>query len=143
MGAMSSREHAATVAEHRFDPRAALAGAAGLAGAGAGLVGVKLLTGVGVACPFRALTGLLCPLCGSTAMGVALVRGDLASAWGHNPLVLTGFLALAVSSLVWIIEILGGPAVRPPSWMRPVTQRRAYLAGGVVLTLFGVLRNLA
>lgn len=64
-------------------------------GTAAVLGGVYALTGRGVPCPFLALTGWWCPVCGSSRMGVALLRGDVAAAWGWNPfmLVLGGLLA--------------------------------------------------
>ena len=37
-------------------------------------------------CPFHALTGLPCPLCGSTHALLALAHGDLRAAFGWNPL---------------------------------------------------------
>ena len=47
------------------------------------------LTGHGLPCPFRALTGYLCPGCGMTRAGVAILGGDFAKAWQYNPLSLT------------------------------------------------------
>ena len=38
-------------------------------------------TGFGLPCPFLALTGWQCPLCGGTRMGSALLHGDLVSAF--------------------------------------------------------------
>lgn len=141
MGAMSGQPPTAEGRQDAFDVRAALLGAGGLLAAGSLLVGLKIATGRGVACPFRALTGFLCPLCGSTSMAEALVRGDPAAAWSYNPVVLVALILLAVCTVAWIIEVLGGPALRPPAWMRPVTQRRVYVVGGVILGVFGVLRN--
>ncbi len=40
----------------------------------------------GPVCPFRALTGVSCALCGMTHAVVALGRGDLGAALGHHPL---------------------------------------------------------
>ncbi len=39
-------------------------------------------------CPIHQLTGLLCPGCGGTRAVLALLHGDLAAAWRHNPLLL-------------------------------------------------------
>jgi hypothetical protein len=38
-------------------------------------------------CWVRRLTGLPCPTCGATRCAMSLVHGDLAAAWGHNPLI--------------------------------------------------------
>ena len=42
------------------------------------------LTGLGIPCPFHAVTGLHCPGCGVTRMCVALARLDFAAAWDAN-----------------------------------------------------------
>jgi hypothetical protein len=38
-------------------------------------------------CWFRRLTGLPCPTCGATRSALSLAHGELAAAWGHNPLI--------------------------------------------------------
>src|SRR5262249_32195952 len=53
------------------------------------------------ACPFHALTGLLCPVCGFTRALAALVAGRWQEAVHANPLVAIGAPVLAV-------RILGG-----------------------------------
>jgi len=57
---------------------------------GFGLAAVYQLTGgqIGIPCILHATTGLNCPLCGSTRMAAALLRGDLDAAWHFNPVVL-------------------------------------------------------
>jgi hypothetical protein len=45
-------------------------------------------TGFFPICPFRALTGLACPGCGSTRAMHALVHGDLIAAFKFNPLLI-------------------------------------------------------
>lgn len=60
--------------------------------------GVFALTGRGVPCPFLMVTGWLCPVCGASRMGVALLHGDLSGAWSANPFVL---LLGPVLALVW------------------------------------------
>ena len=46
-------------------------------------------------CPFRIVTGLPCPACGTTRAVGALLSGDLESAWSLNPM---GLLAVAVGA---------------------------------------------
>lgn len=42
--------------------------------------------GGGLPCPFRALTGVVCPLCGMTHATLALGAGDLGAAFAAHPL---------------------------------------------------------
>lgn len=54
-------------------------------------------------CPFRAITGLPCPTCGSTRMVEALAAGNAARAFQSNPmvfLILAGIAIWAMCSLV-------------------------------------------
>ncbi|MHB1009594.1 MAG: DUF2752 domain-containing protein, partial [Propionibacteriaceae bacterium] len=69
---------------------------------GLGLGALYLLTGFGVPCPFRAMTGWLCPLCGGTHMAESLIRGDLAAAWAANPVVLVVGVLTGVRTFGWM-----------------------------------------
>jgi hypothetical protein len=64
-------------------------------------------------CPFRALTGLLCPGCGGTRMAYDLMHGHLATAWHDNALLLvaTPFVLLLLGR--WLRDALRGRR-RPP-----------------------------
>lgn len=53
-------------------------------------------------CPFRALTGLLCPLCGSLRAAHALAHGHLGEAFLLNPLTL-------VLGALFVVERAAGP----------------------------------
>ncbi|SEQ83845.1 Protein of unknown function [Microlunatus flavus] len=133
-------------AEHGFRPQEALRPLAGFFAAGLGLSALYATTGVGLPCPFRVVTGWDCPLCGGTRMGSALLHGDVGTAFADNALALVGIALLGVSGVLWVLEALGGPAVRPPLalrrlWGRTTTTQRlvAFLAVAAVWT---VLRNL-
>lgn len=123
----------------QFSAVGALRGVGSFAVAG---VGLSLLgrVGVGVGCPWRALTGTLCPLCGSTHLGMALLRLDVAGAWAANPFVFGVLVGVGVLTVLWTVEALGGPAARLP---RPFTRSvdRWWLALGVLALTWGVLRN--
>jgi hypothetical protein len=82
--------------------------------AGLALTALYATTGVGLPCPFRALTGWDCPLCGGTRMGDALLHGEIGAAFEFNPLALVGLLILGVLGALWALEAAGGPAVRLP-----------------------------
>ncbi|MGC3994936.1 MAG: DUF2752 domain-containing protein [Propionicimonas sp.] len=104
------------------------------------LSGAYAVAGVGVPCPWRALTHTLCPFCGSTTLGASLLHGDVAAAWRANPFVFLLLVGLALASVGWLVEALGGPTVRLPG--RRLDQRRWYIGLGVVAIGFAVVRNL-
>lgn len=65
--------------------------------AGFAYLGFCLSTGMSLPCPFRLLTGYLCPGCGVTHMALALAHGDLYGAMSANPaILLTAPLMLAL-----------------------------------------------
>ncbi|HEX3197354.1 MAG TPA: DUF2752 domain-containing protein [Propionibacteriaceae bacterium] len=124
--------------------------AAGYVGAlfagGLALSALYATTGVGLLCPFRALTGWDCPLCGGTRMGAALLHGDVLAALGFNPLALMGLVILGVLGALWTVEAAGGPAVRLP---RPLAERLRHLRptqwltlGLLVALIYTIARNL-
>lgn len=85
--------------------------------AGAGLLCAGLLyawvvipMGVVIPCPFRLITGYLCPGCGVTRMCLAFLRGDPAAAYGYNKglfLILPLLAALILSALYRYIRGIG------------------------------------
>jgi hypothetical protein len=113
---------------------------------GLGLSVLYATTGVGLPCPFRALTGWQCPLCGGTRMGAALLHGDLAAAYAFNPLALVALGVLAAVAALWVIEVSGGPAVRLPRRVTSWVQRVPTMLWASLLLLiavgYTVLRNL-
>lgn len=119
----------------------ALARVAGVGGVGAVITAVYVATGKGITCPSLRL-GFLCPFCGGTRMAAAVVRGDLGQAFGWNPFLFVGGVVLGLASLAWLVELLGGPQVRPPSRFGPITQTRVYWVLGVLALLFTLARNL-
>ncbi len=125
-----------------FQPVTALRGLAAFAIVGVGISGVAVVTGWGLPCPWRALTGTLCPLCGATHVGMALLRGDLAAAWAANPFVLAGLVVLVGLGVIWTIEALGGPAVRAPRGVR-LGGRGVWVTIGLLAFAFTLWRNLA
>jgi hypothetical protein len=115
-------------------------------GYGVSLSALYATTGIGVPCLFRTVTGWQCPFCGGTRLGSALLHGDVVGAFGDNPLVLIGLTVLGILGLLWTIEVLGGPKLRPP---RAITERlvrvhptRWLVLGLVVAVVYTLLRNL-
>ena len=136
----------AAALERRSRARTGVAYLGGFFGLGLGLSALYATTGLGVVCPFRAVTGWDCPLCGGTRMGSALLHGDVATAFAFNPLALVLIAALGVVGVLWTVEALGGPAVRAPAALRAVGRRLSpsqWLVVGLVLAaVYTVLRNL-
>lgn len=129
-----------TATSNGFRAGTALRGLAAFAATGVGLSVLAATTGVGVPCPWRMLTGTLCPFCGGTHVGVALLRGDLAAAWAANQFVLAGLVLLSLLGALWTVEALGGPSVRPPRVLR-AGSGRGWLLIGVLALAFAVWRN--
>ncbi len=133
-------------ARPRSAARAGLPVTAGILAGGVALSATFAITGIGLPCPFRALTGWQCPLCGGTRMGDALLHGDLWSALLANPVALGAVVVLTVLSVLWTVEILGGPAVRPPRRLGRQLDRVpgwVWLVVGAAVALgYTVLRNL-
>ncbi len=89
-----------------------------------GVIGAPLcalvLAGVGYlpvgwlpACRFHRVTGWPCPTCGASRSLSELVRGDVAAAWGLQPLLLLGAaLALAYVVYAGIVVIMRLPRLR-------------------------------
>lgn len=121
----------------------------GLATVGVGglaLAAVYQLSGgrIGIPCLLKTTTGLDCPLCGSTRMAAALLRGDLDAAWHFNaPVLLIGPMigvAVGYQLLAWSLErarILRLPRLRLSARSVDLLVKLA-VAG---MLLFGVLRN--
>ena len=124
--------------------------AAGYVGAffagGLALSALYATTGIGLPCPFRALTGWDCPLCGGTRMGGALLHGDVQAAFGFNPLAFVGLVILTALGALWTLEAVGGPSVRLPEpvaeRLRRVSPMRWLLAGLSLAVIYTVARNL-
>ena len=122
------------------DARSGLKNLAMFGAIGLSISGLYALTGVGIPCPWRQVTHTLCPLCGATTMGAALLHGDVAAAWAANPFVLILLVAATVVAGFRVVEVLGGPAVRLPA--RLSDQRLWYGLIGTAALVFMVARNL-
>jgi Protein of unknown function (DUF2752) len=103
-------------------------------------------TGFGLPCPFRAVTGWDCPLCGGTRMGDALLHGDVGAAFGFNPLALIGLFIFGTLGALWAVEAAGGPAVRLPGpfaeRLRRLRANHWLAAALVVAVVYTFARNL-
>lgn len=103
-----------------------------------GISGWVTATRLGVAlpgCPFRTLTGLDCPGCGSTRCLSALTEGDLTRAFDHNLLV-----PMALVLLVWHGVVTIGNRLGWWSHTAPLTHRWAARAVLVTVLAFWAIR---
>lgn len=67
-----------------------------------------------IPCPFKWLTGLLCPLCGGTRMAYDLMHGEVVTAFHDNAVLLTlGGPAVAYAVGRWLAAGLRGRVYRP------------------------------
>ena len=92
-------------------------------------------------CPFHELTGLWCPICGSTRAASALAHGDVIAALRHNALLLP---TLAMLVWLWATYAVRAfvPATAGARWARsPVRLGRRPWLLLVVVGAFFVLRN--
>ncbi|MER6842464.1 DUF2752 domain-containing protein [Streptomyces platensis] len=67
-----------------------------------------------IPCPFKWLTGLLCPLCGGTRMAYDLMHGDVVTAFHDNAVLLTlGGPVMAYAVVRRLVAGLRGREYRP------------------------------
>lgn len=86
-------------------------------------------------CPFRAVTGLDCPGCGTLRAIHALTRGDVAVALDHNVVTVLLVPILVAAWVVWVLRVRDGRgAPAPPAWA-------GYSVAGA-LAAFWVVRNI-
>jgi Protein of unknown function (DUF2752) len=83
-------------------------------------------------CPFHSMTGLWCPLCGSTRAGYALLHGQFGTALGDNALFV---MSLPLLVLLWGRRSMrGGTGRLLPRWL--------YVPALLIVLAYGVVRNL-
>jgi hypothetical protein len=130
----------------RFRPETGLKWIGGFFAYGLGMTVLYTSTGVGLPCPFRAVTGWSCPLCGGTRMGDALLHLDLGAAFAHNPLAFASLVLFATLGVLWTVQVAGGPAPRLPKRVRDrvaaVRSTTWLVAGAIGMVGYTVLRNL-
>lgn len=91
-----------------------------------------LFAGGLLACPFKSLTGIPCPGCGTTRAALALARLDVAGAFVHYPL----------PALAWTLFLAGGLWAGWRAWReRPLPEPRRLPTWGKVGIVAAVLAN--
>ena len=94
-------------------------------------------TGLGVPCPFHAVTGWLCPGCGVTRMCLALFRWDWPAAWNANPVLLMTLPVLAVLGVRLAVRYVREGGIAGSKW-----ESALLWAMTALLIVWGVARNL-
>ena len=91
------------------------------------------------ACPFRSLTGLLCPGCGSQRAIHHLLNFDIAGAFHENML-----LVIAIPYLIagWVIELIPRPSAVLLKWRKIFYGPRAIFFIIFVIITYWILRNI-
>lgn len=92
-------------------------------------------THLGIPCPFRTITGWLCPGCGITHMLIALIQLDFHTAYLENP-----FLLLTLPFLIG--EILYQRYLQLTKQVNPQWNQVLLWLYVIALIIFGILRNL-
>ena len=103
-------------------------GAAGVVYAG---VGDPAQSGGFPACPFHAMTGWWCPMCGSMRGIHKLVRGDVVGALSSNALLAVTLPLIAWLWLAWVV-----PSLR----FKRIPMAAVWVFVGVAV-VFGIARN--
>jgi hypothetical protein len=109
-------------------------GAAGLAAAGAAALypTIQRVTGLGLPCPLRTITGIPCPLCGMTTAAVNLSKGDAAAALAANPFVFA-VLGLTITGLVLLAAREVGSLKKPAMWSPAARRKCGYVIAGLAV----------
>ncbi|CAI3361527.1 Protein of uncharacterised function (DUF2752) [Enterococcus cecorum] len=92
-------------------------------------------THLGIPCPFRTITGWLCPGCGITHMLIALIQLDFHTAYLENP-----FLLLTLPFLIG--EIIYQRYLQLTKQVNPQWNQVLLWLYVIALIIFGILRNL-
>lgn len=96
-------------------------------------------TGIGIPCPFRMLTGWLCPGCGITTLFMRLLSGDIRGSFEANP-----FILLTSPVLITILAV-NEYFILTPSCKRPRIKKLLDILCVIyviALLAFGVVRNI-
>lgn len=112
-----------------------------LAGAGTclfvGLADPTTPGGITPPCPTKALTGVICPGCGSARMIYSLLHWDIRSALAYNAVGVIAVVLLIWSYIAWVSRrVFGRHIARWDTW------RWAPMIAGIVVVVWFVIRNL-
>ncbi len=95
------------------------------------------LTGFGIPCFIRALTGIECPGCGVTRMLIALIRLDFKASFGFNPVVFCALPFLAICFGAQAVKFIKTGKNDLALWQNIIIWMIS-----AALLIFGIIRNL-
>ena len=92
-------------------------------------------------CAFRAVTGVLCPICGGTHAVECLFRGDVAGAVRYNSYVLVLGIYALVILIAWNVYCFWEND-RAKRLLRNLVHYRVVIALGILAGIFMVVHNI-
>ena len=87
------------------------------------------------ACPFRTLTGFLCPVCGISHMCVSIIHGKFGDAFHANPLLFTTWPLI-------VAELIYNSYLNISQKERPLWNRILICVYGAAALVFTIVRNI-
>ena len=100
----------------------------------AGAVAFPMLPDLGVLCPLRRVTGIPCPMCGSTTAVLHLARAEPLQALAANPLGV--LIAVCCIAAFLPARVLAPMGARLTSWRNRLGRRATV---GITVVVFGAL----
>jgi len=95
------------------------------------------LTGLGIPCIFRRISGIFCPGCGISRMFIALAHLDFAAAFGYNPFL---FCLLPLGCTLFLYK--STVYVKYGDTKMPLWEQILYVVIFVLCIIFTVMRNM-
>lgn len=99
---------------------------------------IELIPTIFPACKIKRLTGLNCASCGATRSTLALLRGDIKTAFWYNP--------MYIAFLCWLgylyTRLVVSLAVRPYRRYVPKIDVWKAVAIGIIIAAFMIIRNM-
>jgi len=90
-------------------------------------------------CPFRVVTGLDCPGCGSQRAAHDLLNGDVVAAFEHNQLLVTALPYLLIG---FLFEFIPVPNQKMLIWRKRLFGVKAIYLITLLVLAFWIIRNL-
>lgn len=94
-----------------------------------------IITGTGIGCIIKKITGYYCPGCGITRMFISIIKLDFYQAFRYNPLVLSLLIIWIIYYIIkFIIKKINNKDIILPNYVLVIIL--------VITIVFGILRNI-